>query len=408
MNAASSDHQRRPLITGQLLILCGGFFFAFLGPGALQQFLIPTLQDNTGRSAPECSLVLALVYLAGAASLTIYAHCLRFLREKPSLVLGLLTYTLFALAVALKLPYWAMLLAAALWGWGAEVIWATGPTRVLDDSDRAQYGSVSGFFSSATYSGQMIGVLILGSVLARPGWGAPAMLGLAVAFGLTSNLLSLALSTKSVDRKPPQFSDALAALRNVQGRYIIALVVANCLGWGLLLSGFGTLMADLGALSKLHWVTLPYYAGRLLIAWLAGRLSDACGRERVLIVGFLLSAAVLGLASQTVSALIVAILAAVLGAQAANITVNTTAMVGDVIEPKERPAIFAGINAWGYVATGVTVLLSQYLRWQFGNFALCFGLFGATYLGCALLTWNLARTRRRSSETDERDKEAQP
>lgn len=386
---STSPESPRPLLSPQLLVLCGAFFFLFLGPGALQQFLMQALGERTGASETGAAVVLALVYLSGPLWLTVYGFCLQALREKWAIVLSGLTYTLFALAVGLGVPYAGMLLVAIVWGWGAETMWATGPARVLASTEQTRYGSTAGFFQSATYSGQMIGVVLLGWVLQR--FSSDTMLALAVLLGLAGNVISLGLSTRSARQEPPQLRDALASLRHSKGRLIVLLAMANYFGWGLILSAFGTLMRDLGGLDKLHWAVLPYYAGRLIAAWTAGRVSDALGRERVMAAGFVLSAAALGVAAGVPSAAVVAVLALVLGAQAANVAVVSTALVGDVIPEEERPVVFAGINAFSYIATGAVIVLSQLLRYQFGNFTLCFALFAAVYLACAVVTWRAGR-----------------
>ena len=108
------------------------------------------------------ALVFACVYFGGPLFLTVYGYVFQVLHERWSIVLGGMTYTLFALILLLVPRYEVLLTAALVFGFGAETLWATGPTQVINTTHHTRYGSISGFFQSATYSGQMLGVLLLG------------------------------------------------------------------------------------------------------------------------------------------------------------------------------------------------------------------------------------------------------
>ncbi len=383
----------------QLLILSGSFFLIFLGPGALQQYLVPVMGSRAGLNDVAASTLFACVYLAGPAFLAVYGHVFQALRERWCVLLGGLTYTLFAAALLatdvhsgpvprlLGLP--ALLLAAAiLWGFGAETLWATGPSHVINAAPRSRYGTTSGVFQSATYCGQMLGVLLLGTILrhfADPATGQVAMLATAVAVSAGGNVVALLLRVKPTTRAPARLADAFVALRSRPARYLILLSVANSLGWGLLLSSFATLVKDIGQEARLHWIVLPYYAGRLLVAWLAGHTSDRVGRERVMLVGFACGTISLVAAAVHPTAPVIAVVSAVLGMQAAMVSVSSTAATGDYIPQGERHLVFAGTNAWGYLATGGTMIASQLLRRSFGGFAPPFLVFAAFYAACAVL-----------------------
>lgn len=372
----------------QLLVLSGSFFFIFLGTGALQQFLLPILGTRAGMSDAAGAAVFACVYFAGPVFLAVYGYVYQALKERWCLVLGTLTYTLFAVVVLVAPDPAIVLGAAILWGFGAETIWATGPTQVINASPQSRYGSVSGIFQSATYSGQMLGVVLLGTMLGRyadPAQGQTVILATAAAISLVGNVLALFLKVKPKTLPPARLSDAFQALRSLAGRYLVLLSVATYLGWGLVLSSFTLLIKDLGQDAKLHWIVLPYYAGRLLVAWAAGRTSDRVGRERVMLAGFALGTAGLILAALSPSAATVAAVSAVLGMQAAMVAVASAAAVGDYIPDTQRHLVFAGTNAWGYLAAGGTMVVSQLLRRYYGDFTPSFLLFAGFYGACALL-----------------------
>ncbi len=376
----------------QLLVLSGSFFFIFVGTGALQQFLLPILGTRAGVSDAAAAAVFACVYFAGPVFLAVYGYVYQALKERWCLVLGTFTYTLFAVVVLVAPDPTIVLGAAILWGFGAETIWATGPTQVINASHRSRYGSISGIFQSATYSGQMLGVVLLGTILRRyadPAQGQTVILATAAAISLIGNVLALFLKVKPKTLPPARLADAFQALRSLAGRYLVLLSVATYLGWGLVLSSFTLLVKDLGQDAKLHWIVFPYYAGRLLVAWAAGHMSDKVGRERVMLAGFALGTTGLTVAALSPSAATVAAVSAVLGMQAAMVSVASAAAVGDYIPEKQRHLVFAGTNAWGYLAAGGTMVVSQLLRRHYGDFTPSFLLFAGFYGACALVVMRM-------------------
>jgi MFS family permease len=134
---------------------------------------------------------------------------------------------------------------------------------------------------------------------------------------------------------------------------------------------------------------LPYYVGRLVVAWIAGHTSDKVGRERVMLAGFVLGAVSLAAVGLWQTPLVVACSSLVLGMQAAMVSVAMTAAVGDYIEQQERHLVFAATNAWGYLTAGLTMVFSPLLRDLFGNFGPSFLMFAGFYGLCALLVANM-------------------
>lgn len=397
----SVNHQQEQSSLTQLLLLCGSFFFLFFGVAAVQQFLVPVLISRTGVTSTQASFVFALVYFGGPFWLWLYSYYFRVLREKWSIVLGGLTYTLFGLLIYLAHDYRLAILAALVWGWGAETLWATGPAQVINISDPRRRGSVSGLFQSSTYTGQMLGVILLGFILScfsNPVVGQNAMLLTAVGIAAVGNVLSLFLRVKPKEIPPPRLGDALVALKRTAGRYLVLLSVANYLGWGLVLTSFTILVVDKNQTDKLHWIILPYYVGRLVVAWIAGHTSDKVGRERVMMAGFCLGAVSLAAVALSSSLWTVAGASLILGMQAAMVSVAGTAAVGDYIKPEERHLVFAGTNAWGYLTAGMTMVLSPMLKDLFGNFSLSFLVFAGFYAACAVIAATMrARLRREAA-----------
>lgn len=379
---SSNDHPEQSSRT-QIALLCGSFFFLFMGVAAVQQFLVPILSDRAGIAKTAASSIFALVYFSGPLWLALYAYYFSVLREKWSIVLAGCTYTLFGVLIYFTHDYRLAIIAALIWGWGGETLWATGPAQVLNVTDPKRRGSISGLFQSATYSGQMLGVILLGWILTHTGGAHDVMLLTAIGISLVGNILSLFLRVKPREAAPPRLGDALMALKRTAGRYLVLLSIANYLGWGLVLTSFTILIVDQHQLDKLAWIILPYYVGRLVVAWIAGHTSDRVGRERVMIAGFVLGAVSLAAVGLFTSVWVVSAAALILGMQAAMVSVAMTAAVGDYIKPEERHLVFAGTNAWGYLTAGTTMILSPLLKDLVGNFAPSFIVFALFYAACA-------------------------
>jgi len=414
----SDNYQAEQSSRTQIALLCGSFFFLFMGVAAVQQFLVPVLSARTGLEKTAASSIFALVYFSGPLWLALYAYYFSVLREKWCIVLSGCTYTLFGVLVYFAHDYRLAILAALLWGWGGETLWATGPAQVVNVTDPRRRGSISGLFQSATYSGQMLGVILFGWIMTHvgrdildrpmggPGCPAPhapdAMLLTAIGISLIGNILSLFLRVKPKEAAPPRLGDALMALRRTAGRYLVLLSVANYLGWGLVLTSFTILIVDKHQLDKLSWIILPYYIGRLVVAWLAGHTSDKVGRERVMLAGFVLGAVSLAAVALYTSQWVIGAAALVLGMQAAMVSVAMTAAVGDYIKPEERHLVFAGTNAWGYLTAGTTMILSPLLKDLLGgSFTPSFLLFAVFYGGCAAVAANMRARLRREREDDQ-------
>lgn len=385
----SETPEREQSSLTQIVLLCASFFFLFFGVGAVQQFLVPILVTRTGVSNTAAAATFSLVYFGGPVWLWLYSYYFRVLRERWSIILAGMTYTLFGVLVYLAHDWKLAVLAALIWGWGGETLWATGPAQGINVSDPKRRGSVSGLFQSSTYSGQMLGVILLGYILSRsatPAAGHDAVLLTAVGISALGNILSLFLRVKPKELPPAKLSDAILAMKRTAGRYLVLLSVANYLGWGLVLTSFTILVArDMGEGAKLHWIILPYYVGRLIVAWIAGHTSDKVGREKVMIAGFALGAVSLCMVAVAQSVLVVAGASLVLGMQSAMVSVAMTAAVGDYIKPDERHLVFAGTNAWGYLTAGTTMILSPLLRDLVGNFGPSFFVFAGFYGICAVI-----------------------
>jgi len=373
---------REPVMSRDLAVLSASFFLIFMGAGAFQQYLIRFMKDVTGRSATECSWVLATIYLSFLVWRVLAAYTIRWLGDQRSIFLGQVTYTLFLVFAIFTREYWLLLAAAALWGWGASAMWIASSTQVLDASARTRYGSASGVFYAATHLGQWLGVILLGWLLTQGGWG--PLLGVALGVSVLGNVVALAVPRKYVPREEPRISKVFGVLRSPESKALAILLFVSSARFGLILSLFGTLLSG----QTLVWVTSGFYGGRLVSSWYAGSISDRLGRRGVLVAGFALAAAGMVCALQTGSPAALFVAALTLGVQSGTVPVAAMAMVGDFTEPSRRHMAFGAIYVWRDLGVALTILGAQQLVSRVGQ-GVCFATFAVLFAVCALLSLGL-------------------
>ncbi len=372
---------REPVMSPDLAVLSASFFLIFMGAGAVQQFMMPLVRELTGRADTQCSWVLATIYLSFLVWRVFAAYTIRWLGDQLSIFLGQVTYTLFVVCALLFHNYWVLLGAAALWGWGASAMWIASSTQVLDSSARTRYGSVSGVFLAAAHAGQMLGVVILGWARTHYGW--DGLLWVALAISVAANAVALRVPRKYVPREKPRMSQLFGVLRSRHSKALAGILFVSSLGFGILLSGFSTLITDPSVLPK---VTFGFYFARLISSWYSGFVSDRLGRRGVLVWGFSVAAVgmLFGLKTDSLWALFAA--AAALGVQTGTVPVAAMAMVGDAIEPSRRHLAFGAIYVWRDLGVALAILGSQYIVRFLGGYTMCFGIFAILFALCAGLS----------------------
>lgn len=375
-------------VNPDLAVLSAAFLFIFMGTGALQQLLIPYLEQTTAWGAMRASLVLATVYLSFVLWRLFGGYSIRALGDYRAIVVGATMYTLFAAAVLVYPRLWALLLAAFAWAWGAALLWITGSAHVLDASQREHYGRSAGIFYAATHVGFVIGLTVLGLLLRE--FGGRGMLLGAVAMTAVGNVICLFVPRRDFPRDLPSFPAVLRLALGRAGRIVAVIQFAAATGYGLLLGVFASSIQHDYGIRFVAAITLAFYLVRAAVSPFAGALSDRFGRARVLAGGFALSGAALLIPVAVPSAGSLAFAAAVLGGLTATVLAGVLAFVGDTADSTSRQAMVAGMYVWRDLGVAVTILLGQYLRVLFGGFQAAFLLFALLFFVCAWLASRLA------------------
>jgi EmrB/QacA subfamily drug resistance transporter len=171
----------------------------------------------------------------------------------------------------------------------------------------------------------------------------------------------------SVTAEAPAVPAASRRLGVIFSGLMLVLLLA-ALDQTIVATALPTIVADLGGLSHLAWVTSAYLLAQTAVTPLYGKLGDLYGRKRILqaaVVIFLAGSALCGLA-QTMDELIA--FRAIQGLGGGGLIVLTQAIVGDVVPPRERGryqglfgGVFALASVGGPLLGGVIV---EHVSWR--------------------------------------------
>lgn len=376
-----------PRIPPILWLLSSSFFLVYLGIGAFQQFISPYLLTRYHLAAGVSNAVLATVYLVAFVCLIVSTYSTAILGEYLALVLAMLTYGLFGVAVLLTGNVIALVLAAVAWGWGASVLWTAGSALVLDLAGAGSYGRFSGTLYTGVYVGQGLGVLLLGALANLPD--PRAMVVCAATLTLVGAGIALFLPRTRHVRARPAVVNPFAVLANPTTRTAAFILFLSSSGFGLLLGVFGQVVTLVYGLAAVAWLTAGFYVARIPSGSVGGRLIDRWGRGSVLGTAFLTAAAALVLAALLHNAIVLALCAVALGVEAAVVPVGLMTWVGDHARAEDRPSTYAAVSLWSNMGTGLTILAGQSLLHILGGWQVAFAFFAALFLICAILARRL-------------------
>jgi len=368
--------------------LNGAFFLVFAGGGAFQQFVGPYLLATYHLSIGTGGDVLATIYLAAFVCLTFTTYSLAVLGDRLALVLGTAAYGVFGIVAVLTGNVATLVCAAAVWGWGASVLWTAGAAMTLDAAGSGRYGRAAGLLYTYVFVGQALGVLLLGTLDGIAG--ARAMAVCAAGVTLLGTLIALGLPRRCPrPQARPRLLNPLAVFATPRTRLAALILLLSSSGYGLLLGVFGHIVGALYGLPAVGWITTSFYVARIPAGSGGGRLIDHLGRRRVLRAAFLASAIALLLAVLLRRPAIFAACAAMLGVQAAIVPVGLTSWVGDRVAVGDRPSTYAAIQLWSNVGTGLAILGGSTLLSVLGGWQESFVLFAAIFLVCTALASRL-------------------
>jgi EmrB/QacA subfamily drug resistance transporter len=143
------------------------------------------------------------------------------------------------------------------------------------------------------------------------------------------------VTTPSAPAGAPSATGARPPVRLIFGGLMLVMLLA-ALDQTIVATAMPTIVADLGGLEHLAWVTSAYLLGQTAVIPLYGKLGDLYGRKRVLqsaVVLFLAGSALCGLAPGMTELIA---FRAIQGMGGGGLIVLTQATIGDVVPPRER------------------------------------------------------------------------
>ncbi len=364
-----------------VVILSLGFFFVFMGASAFQQFLIPYLTDKGVTNAFQASTVLAVVYISFLVWRAVVAYTLYYLGEYWSTVLGAATYSLFAVGAFVLDRFELLLIAAALWGWGAAAMWISSTTQLLDVTANTHYGRASGLLYTATTAGQAIGVLFLGALMTVTNveFG-PPVAAVITAFGVAIFLL---LPYQHTKRVKPRLAPIFRVLTVPRTGLAALFLFLSSLAFGLILGSFSQIIGSGQGHGALALITAGYWITRIFGSYIGGFIADWLGREHVLILSFGLAGVGLLLPALFGGMVAMSIAALAMGLLNSTVPVATNAMIGDLTTFSNRHLAIASLFVWRDLGVGIAILAGAAIITTVGSEQLLFGAFGVAFLASA-------------------------
>lgn len=347
---------KRTLFPRELLVLSAGFFFIFLGPGAIQQHLDKIVGDKR-------FYVLATLYLSFCFWRVFIGLTIQALGEFLSELLGAATYVAFAATVLFSTSWLAVLVAAAVWGWGAASLWITSQAQVLDATTR--HGASSGLLYALATGGQALGVALLAFLAAR--WSAnglpprTVLAGTCVLLGLPALVLLCLVPRRKVERC--RFS--LAAFWRIARQRTMVLVgiiqLCSALSYGILLGVFSELSRTTAGS---QWPAVAFYVVRVALCVPAGVLADRIGKARVLTISFLIAALGILVAAlwQSSPGISLTLCAGAMAVQNTLTAANSMALMGDVAKSEHRHMALGAVFVWRDLGVAIPLLVAGTLK----------------------------------------------
>lgn len=335
MSSQTAASSARPPIPREIRVLIASAFVIAIGFGLVAPVLPQYAASFDVGVAAASVIVSAFAFMrlvfapAGGVLIT-------RLGERPVYLAGLLIVAASTGACALAGDYWQLLIFRGLGGVGSTMFTVSAMGLIVRLAPPTIRGRVSSAYAGAFLIGGIAGP-ILGSLTAGFGYRVPFVIyavALVIAAGVVAVFLRGAALRPPPGSTPPPALTVTEALRD--SAYRAALIGGFANGWAnfgvrvALVPLFAAASAGLGAAWAGFALTI-FAVGNALALQVSGRLVDAHGRRRLVILGLLVSAVgtvSFGMAHSPVPFLLLSLLA---GAGAGIVNPAQQAAVADVV-----------------------------------------------------------------------------
>ena len=395
-----SDDAPRPTSL-DLAVISVTFALVFVGTGALQTYLAEAYRAHgvdAATAAARRSVVLVVLYGSFLVWRVFIGATIQVLGDYLSIVFGIGTYLLFALALRFSASYPLHLAAAVVMGWGAASIWVAGSAQVLYMTRHGRFGWATAIHRTSVLLGLIAGLLLMGRSIV---WDPTRTMLLDIAWWGSALALvaALAIPRRRVPHTPfdlVQFG-RVAAQPNVL--VLGFFLLGSAMSYGIVLNFLNDYVGALGhGPENIGWVLLPFFVAQGVFTLVGGVAIDRLGMVWVLRLAFVVAGgALLAIAlfgSPTGNpVLVIGLPAMMLGIQNGIVGVASGAMAGRAIPPARRHFAIGAMFMFRDLGVVVPSLvrLVTHVRPSRNDVPLVFCVFAGYFIFCALLTRALSR-----------------
>ena len=377
---------RRDLTTISL-----AFFFAFIGAGASQPFVISFLEDQKGLSLGQASLVLATVYFTLALCRFFIGFIVDRVGMQGAKVLGIATYALFPMVIYAASSFWVLLAGGLVWGIGASMLWTSSLVQIMNTGSPERFGTGTGIVRGTSTLALFIGSYVLSVIYAHKG---PETLFLcAAAFGCVGIVAMLTSPKRGGVPEKPNLGTFFKVMASAEAKLVTVLLLCSGLAYGIVLNGVKTsIEAEYGK----DWLQLllPLFAlAAILSNFVGGRLCDGAGRWRTFAWGFGVGGAGMLCAWAFASPYALAVAMAAMGVEFGVVPIAAIGWIGDRTRPEERTSVMGYILCFRDAGVAAAIVA----RSAFPDVATAFLVFGAVSVAGAACTGWMGAIKRRAS-----------
>ncbi len=330
----------RPLLEGSPGAVLAGAFLFNLGQGVLRPTMPLYLQHIFAANYQMVTLIPVAFGMGKWLASLPTGYLLDRLGRRPLMAGGLILIALADLGSAMTAAYGVFLTLRALGGVGWAAFSTAATTTMVDQA--ARRGRAVSLLLMSETSGLLLGSTAGGwlyqgvSVVSPFVFEATCMLVAVAAFAIEPTR-ALTASPRSAATFARLDWRLLRVVLRIPGVLLMSLSNAVLIGiqTGVLVFLFPLYLVEQGGLRPEMvglFVSLSVL-GRLLGLWLAGNASDRWGRERVLVPGLLVYAALLGSLPQVTHLVALGLWCLAIGMAAGSVAGLPTVLIGDRVAP---------------------------------------------------------------------------
>lgn len=270
-------------ISREVKILALAFFFIFFGFNAVQQFVTSYFSDIGMAELGFQSLI--LVYLFFAVFDPLSAVFVSRYGARKCMIIAAIFYTTFIISLLTKSSI-IIYIASSLLGIAASLLWTGQNSYLIRASDKKNYGASSGFFNSMQSFGSVLGVFIVGFVIAV------FFFGSAFLFFSVFPLIGLMLMFKIKDIRTGKKLDHIRLMKksitSMTAIRLSAIYFSFMFVYGLVIGIIPVEIKNIAGLAYVGIISSLFYLLPIIFSYAFGRLSDIKGRKAMIILSYLI------------------------------------------------------------------------------------------------------------------------